>query len=183
MWWAVYFDKKNSSGKDTLNLLGWFKTRKTEIHLTRILPEFEIHRTRILPELVYTRPIFNPPVRIDRPSYSHRTLTHCIGLLSTSPTFFFFWDKRAAPLNLAKQMELKLPIVSNYPTLQYILLPRTASNSRVNNAHILCFQIQGSPMQHNGTNCSWISIINWNRTCLHGHTQLQCPLMPNYHCW
>ena len=50
--------------------LGLPETRKTEIHPTRILPEPEIHPTRILPEPVYIRPVFNPPARIDRSSFS-----------------------------------------------------------------------------------------------------------------
>ena len=57
------FEKKRA-GKDALNLLGWFKILKIEIHPTRILLKPEIYSTRILPEPEYTQPVFNRPSQL-----------------------------------------------------------------------------------------------------------------------
>jgi len=48
--------KEITLGKDILNLLGWSKTRKTEIHSTHILPKS-----------VYTDSYLTHPARTNRP--------------------------------------------------------------------------------------------------------------------
>ena len=60
---------KKTTEKGALNLLGWSKTHKIEIHLPYYL-EPEIHPIRILPEPEYTWPVFNSPAWTDNSNYN-----------------------------------------------------------------------------------------------------------------